>query len=1301
MKTNGLSVLLFLSTLAISSAAPRVISADALFPVLAKRSGGAVEVRNDSNGVETLVIRSAKATPRAWDLQTSTPLSEGVAKGEWITVEFALRGKAAYGDGRIAVKLQDRAMRALIREEPRSSEAVWKSFRYEAQAAQDYPKGDLTLALFLGLERQVVEMRELTISVSRERLARSQRYPDWKGDPALEVPPSPAQMKLPPLSADALQKRRYVILKLDDVTSGGKDGGVHPAIKRVADDLEKRRIPAAFGVICRTLPTGSPAYIDWFKRTDRRNGGLFEFWQHGWDHGMNVEFEGKRYPAEFAVSDEAYQRRHFEEAQQAFLNRTGKPLEGFCAPCGNVTDITRKLLREHPEIRVWLYPEPGSDVAGKFPFLRTASLENPVGRIAYDEFLTRYKNHREDVLLTLQGHPALWNDESWAHFKLVLEQLKRDGWIFTTPIRYLDETGADRLLSAKETREAGSFFPFSMGGNDPNRGVVDLSWLNRDGISPLHVDENGHIVNAKGRRVRLFGTNLTFGECFPAEEDSPRLAKRLASMGINAVRIHHHDKEAAPMGIWKKTADGKRTEFDPVQMRRLDKLLFELSRNGIYVDLNLHVSRMYWNAIDLPDGIQNDRERGNLLPKYGKALDKVFRPYIDLQKQFVKDYLGHVNVFTGRTYASDPMVAIVEINNENSLMDLRPDLLPAYYAEAVQSSWNTWLKKRYGNEKALVEAWGAEIPLGENLIRRPAVVEGPAYLELSVDEEGVHVRQKGKPAQSWGSQLQWLGCELEEGKLYTLQFEAWASEPVHVNVNARQQGGAYGNCGLSERIRLTRKPQRFSFSFTARSVLEQTRIDIPTSGFAIGTSLHVRDISLRPGGVSGLLEGESLEQGNIGFIANRASGTKRGQDWRRFLAQQERAYGDELLACIRAVGFSGIVFDSQASYGGLHGLLRESRYDMIDLHSYWQHPSFPKGDWSASDWMLSNVAMSEKATEGSNLGALARTRVIGKPFSVTEFDQPAPNEFASEQFALFGSYAAWQDWDALFQFDWGQTDDRPGFVNTFFRLNWHPAKLALVPVAALLFRGEAMPVAGEQSTLVLPVAEPDETALRWNSVPGAWKQAEAALQSGVERRLGIRLDYTADAKSQLRVEHSGTPRKDAVIHWTNGKPYQAFSQHALIWSGMLEGILEAAPIVPGFRFDTQTGTPRFGTLALLAIPRHEGDSIHSTIGHASQYLLVACGRWCNTDMGWNEAKTTVGTKWGRAPTRCETIPGVFSLTVGEPPLGTAWQVWALDGKGRRKASVAATMQNGKLSFRVRPEDETVWYEIVLATDQTK
>ncbi|MGN0844140.1 MAG: beta-galactosidase [Kiritimatiellia bacterium] len=1297
---NRLLWLVFLSGILIGAANARTLLPPDALSVL-ERSNGAAALRSDSNGGQTLVIRSAKATPHAWDLQTSIPLAERVGKGDWITVRFALRGKAAYGDGRIAVKLQDRAMQPLLREEPRGG-TDWKCFRYERQAKQDYAAGELVLVLFLGLERQVVEMRGLEVFSSAERLP-SAPAKDWANadDPELVVPPAPEHMQLPPLKKEALQKKRYVILKLDDVTSGGKDGGVHPAIKRVADDLEARRIPAAFGVICRTLPTGSPAYIDWFKRTDYRNGGLFEFWQHGWDHGMNVEFKGKRYPAEFAVPDETYQRKYFEDAQKAFLERTGKPLEGFCAPCGNVTEITRKLLREHPEIRSWLYPEPNSDYAGKFPFLRTASLESSVGRIAYDEFLGRYKNHREDALLTLQGHPALWNDESWAHFKLILEQLKRDGWIFTTPAQYLNETGADRRLPAKEVPENGIFFPVSMGGNDSNCGVADLSWLNAEGITPLHVDKEGHIVNEKGRRVRLFGTNLTFGGCFPSEEESPRLAKRLASMGINAVRIHHHDKELAPSGIWKKTPDGKRATFDPVQMRRLDKLLYELSRNGIYVDLNLHVSRMYWNAIDLPDGIRNDRERDAVLPKYGKALDKIFRPYIDLQKQFVKDYLGHLNPFTGRTYASDPMVAIVEINNENTLMDLQPEKLPAYYAEAVRTLWNAWLEKRYGNEDALVAAWGAELPLGDNLIRRAAVAEGPSYLDVRTDAEGVHAQQKGKPAHSWGSQLQWLDCKVEEGKLYTLQFEAWASSPVNVHVNARQQGGAYGNCGLSEQINLKQEPQIFSFAFTARSVLERTRIDIPTSGLAVGTIIHVRNISLRPGGVSGLAKGESLEKGTIGFIGNRASGTKRGLDWRRFLAQQERVYGDEMAACVRAIGYPGILFDSQASYGGLHGLLREARYDMIDMHSYWQHPSFPGGGWSSSNWTLSNIAMSEKPEEGANLGALARTRVKGMPFSVTEYDHPAPNEFASEALAMLGSYAAWQDWDALFQFDWGNPDEKPGFVNTFFSLNWHPAKLALVPVASLLFRGEAMPVAGMQSTLVLPAAEPDETALRWHRVPEAWKQVTNSLPVGVDGRLGIRLDRTADAKQSLRVEHAGTPLKDATIQWTAGKPYQAVSQRAALWSGLLGGVLDSAPVAPGFRFETEADVPRFGTVALVTGPRNQEELVGSTIGNASRYLLVACGRWKNTDMGWNEAKTTVGTKWGHAPTLCETVPGTAFLEVGACPSGKVWQVWALDGKGKRKVSVAASSQNGVLSFRVKPEHETVWYELVLAPIQAK
>jgi hypothetical protein len=37
-------------------------------------------------------------------------------------------------------------------------------------------------------------------------------------------------------------------------------------------------------------------------------------------------------------------------------------------------------------------------------------------------------------------------------------------------------------------------------------------------------------------------------------------------------------------------------------------------------------------------------------------------------------------------------VAVVEINNENTLFDLDMDSLPASYRQDVQAKWNAWLR---------------------------------------------------------------------------------------------------------------------------------------------------------------------------------------------------------------------------------------------------------------------------------------------------------------------------------------------------------------------------------------------------------------------------------------------------------------------------------------------------------------------------------------------------------------------------------------------------------------------------------
>ena len=41
--------------------------------------------------------------------------------------------------------------------------------------------------------------------------------------------------------------------------------------------------------------------------------------------------------------------------------------------------------------------------------------------------------------------------------------------------------------------------------------------------------------------MKFFGTNVAYAAAFPEKEDAPKIAKRMAQLGINVVRFHHMD----------------------------------------------------------------------------------------------------------------------------------------------------------------------------------------------------------------------------------------------------------------------------------------------------------------------------------------------------------------------------------------------------------------------------------------------------------------------------------------------------------------------------------------------------------------------------------------------------------------------------------------------------------------------------------------------------------------------------------------------------------------------------------------
>ena len=170
--------------------------------------------------------------------------------------------------------------------------------------------------------------------------------------------------------------------------------------------------------------------------------------------------------------------------------------------------------------------------------------------------------------------------------------------------------------------------------------------------------EGGHLTLPNGKRLRIWGMNITAKATLPAKDDAPRVAAHLARVGVNCIRFHFLDS-LAPRGLIDSRRNDSRV-LDPAQLERLDFFVAQLKQRGIYTDLNLNVAR----AFQAGDGVPDAELLG-----YAKALTYFHPRLIELQREYARQLLTHRNPYTGRAYCDEPAVAVVELVNENSLVE--------------------------------------------------------------------------------------------------------------------------------------------------------------------------------------------------------------------------------------------------------------------------------------------------------------------------------------------------------------------------------------------------------------------------------------------------------------------------------------------------------------------------------------------------------------------------------------------------------------------------------------------------------
>ena len=882
--------------------------------------------------------------------------------------------------------------------------------------------------------------------------------------------------------------------------------------------------------------------------------------------------------------------------------------------------------------------------------------------------------------------------------------------------------------------ESKTMFPFVIEKGAPDNITNVQTWDSPApvaGAAGFLVDSKGEFASASGK-TRLLGTNFCFGASFTTKEKAERVADSLARFGVGVVRLHHMDSR----DIWGKNFDKGTTEIDPDQLDRLDYVIYCLEQKGIYVNINLHVSRAFKEIDGFPNAAQ--------LPTQNKGVDNFDRKMIEYQKKYAKDLLTHVNPYTGKSYADDPGVAVVEINNENSVVASwswgQLDDLPEPYCDEFRALWNKWLLKKYGSTANLRKAWDCKsIPFGENKIAAIGEnfkfdagwrLESDAnakysYKIVPASETGIgspalqfSVEQIGDVA--WHPQFNFSGLKIQKGTPYLLEFKLRVKAGEAPNVGHSQAHDPWHGLGFSMRPKASDEWTTVKAAFIAPEDDDMTRISF--SGFNAGDVFEIADVTFREGGDLGFAEDQTIEDGTVPVAKKKGEPTLFGEkglaDFSDFLHDLENSYWQEMYKYVKSLGVKSLVTGTQLQYGFWHN---QARLDYCDIHAYWNHPNFPRRQWDGNDWLVKNTCLANSPDTGT-LSNLSAVRVIGRPFTCSEYDHPYPNQYCAEGNVMLAAVAAFQDWSATFQFAWSHGDefDRDA-CGSFFDECSQTVKIAHLPACYGMFvRGDVQSGPGE-FYYAPSMTEQKEQEIMGGLLSdyhrplvrglGIDPSLSLAVFSGVElpdlnlaKSDALKNAKKIDAWNDLPERFGSAEKKEIVndfgeIKWNYQEKDKSFFTVDTANTKVFSGFVGAPQQFDGVTLDIGETELGWATVSLVKAKNAVKGAKKSGKLTQGSYLLTATGLMHNTDAKMVEVDdnnvTTAGHfggSPGRAPILCEGVPATVALAGVS---ASDVEVYALNNRGDRAEKLTVKADGDGCKFSFGPEQKTIWYEIVV------
>jgi hypothetical protein len=558
--------------------------------------------------------------------------------------------------------------------------------------------------------------------------------------------------------------------------------------------------------------------------------------------------------------------------------------------------------------------------------------------------------------------------------------------------------------------------------------------------------------------VRFYGVNLCFSAHYITHEQSDRLAERLVRLGYNALRFHHYEGElvAGGSGVGSIPLAAEPTETSDLTSFKAPG--GEGERYGARVRGFVHPPATGEYTFRVASDDDSDLY---LSTDAGPARKK---------------RIAHVRGWTGigewDKYPSQTSAPIRLVAGKR------------YYVEALH-------KQGVGGDHLEV-AWrgpgGVDgVIAGEHLSSYPSGASGKVAREVWRDGAAA---TSTEPAPAKLDQLDYLLAALKNRGIY-VTTDLFVSRPVRA---AEIWPGAEGDVGMDnfKALCLVNDMALENWKAFTRNLLAHRN---PYTGMTWAEDPAVGWLSMINEGNPGNRFGEMPErveadwraawnrwlaktyatragvarawgrdpggdprEGTVPFFKNTYSDSPRGRDFAVFCAETERAMFVKMRDFLREeIGTKALLTNMNAWTNRLAYQVARTEYDYVDDHFYVDHP-----EWIERPWQLPSRCPNTSPVAGGAGGGRSRafTRLLDKPFTISEYNYSGPGRFRGVGGIITGAMGALQGWGAIWRFTYAHSREAmftPSPAN-YFDMVTDPLNQAAERASVCLYlRGDMKP----------------------------------------------------------------------------------------------------------------------------------------------------------------------------------------------------------------------------------------------------